>query len=467
MIVKILAVTLLALVANSVPAKESRICSFCEFLGEEVQSKLTNETVEDIIDAGVAMCHSELPAFLAKKCEIAIKEYGIPYIYEFLKDLDVKEVCVDMGLCSEDARHMLEASELFQVISRGLRESDGCKACKDGIRELKMILSAPETLDLLHVAVKEACGLAHVPFCETMANAAIGEVLQEIIKLLDADKVCSGLCAEKKSFLALIPASKVENSVSGNNLGDLKANTCIICTLVADKLLTALKNEDLENMAKEGVEKICSIVPIPGCTSMADSYVDMLFGILKTLDGNSLCSLIGMCNSGQTVAVPVESVLCPGCKTVVSIILKYLLIPINWDIAEFDIQQVCIYLPIPNCKSSIHEIISKIHDFIKQQSAASICSEIGLCNKMSEFNEMLQVNKFKDVCSECAWAANEIVSLVTNPEVDGVVKSLAETFCAVVPIQGCEDIADSFIDMVIDEIKKLDGKTMCDYVGLC
>ena len=864
---------------------ETKPCAFCEFVGEEVRSLLNDKTVEDVSDAVIAMCHSELPAVLATGCEAVVKEYGTPFIERFFKDLDVTEACAEIGLCSEDVRHMIQASEPFQVLSKALKESDGCKACKDGVIELKMVLSNPDTLDLMHIGVKEMCALVKTPLCELLANTAIDNIVKELIKKLDAEKMCSGLCVKNENIIAVESPSleekplceacedalgeikKVANDketqemikdlaqvicghisipfcqtvfdkliksqvdhlkninvkgtcammpgcgtkeapVTGNDLGntcsqctfiadelltvlrnadidslikegidevcsvipipncaaqldkyvdlvfdfikkldgkslcsmigmcgsktlqevpvenlkdtcsictlvadelltalknkdienlvkegveeicsiipipncastvdsyvdmlfgmlknmdgktlcsmvgmcnsvktvevpveDLKdscsmctmvanealtlikteeslvkasveeicsvlpipnckatidsyidmifgiinsldgkslctmigmcgsekiqeipmkdlKDTCSICTLVADELLTALKNKDIENLVKEGVEEICSIIPIPNCASTVDSYVDMLFGMLKNMDGKTLCSMVGMCDSVKTVEVPVEDlkgscsmctmvanealtlikteeslvkasveeicsvlpipnckatidsyidmlfgiidsldgkslctmigmcqgkltqvslpqsnsvekIICPECKMVVNIILKGLLIPANWNLIEFSLDEACLYLPISNCKSTVHEILSKIHDYINQQDATSVCSQVGLCSSNKKAELLAIHNNVGDVCSECSWVVNELVSIVTNPEIDGIVKSLAETFCAIVPIQGCANIADSFIDMVVDEIKMLDGKTLCGYVGLC
>ena len=501
-------------------------CDICTLVSDELLTVLKNDEIETLVKQGVEQICSVVPL---PNCASMVDNY-VDMAFKMIKNLNGKTLCSWIGLCSSEKLKEVPVNDL---------KGAPCTMCTTVVDEVLTILKSEESI--IKTTVDELCSIIPIPDCkETMDNYI--KMIFGIIDNLDGKTVCSmiGLCGSKK--------------VQEAPVKDLK-DTCSMCTVLAEEILTFIKSEDIKSFVKEGADEICQIFPgIVSCTYKIDNMVDKIFNKIGELEGSDLCSMFGMCSAslkatkvnddgdefchecesyadialsiirsepnfeqitrdavedlcskssvancrevlnnyadimldwiknmdGKTfcklIAVcpldtslqSVQDILCPQCKTVVNILLKELLIPSNWALIEFSLKQVCLYMPIPNCKSSIHEIIEKIHDFIKGLDSTTICTEIGICSGSScNHGVNAMSTNVGGICSECTMLTSEIISLVTNPQIDGIVKTLLETFCAIVPIQGCANIADSFVDMVIDEIKSLDPKTLCGYIGLC
>ena len=145
---------------------------------------LTNATIDEVVQVAEKVC-SELP-FVSNEGTALVTEYGHYYLELLAGAIDVPQLCAEVGLCSERVRNAIETTQLFQVLQQGLKDDDACKACTDGMDIIQTILNSKDTLDLLHIAVHEICGLVSVSGCEIIADTALDQIIQ---KLLDTQTI--------------------------------------------------------------------------------------------------------------------------------------------------------------------------------------------------------------------------------------------------------------------------------------
>jgi len=360
--------------------------------------------------------------------------------FKMIKNLNGKTVCSWIGLCTKGK---LEKVSVPEIPAHDLK--DTCSMCTVFADEFLQYIQSESVQNMVKEGAEEICQIfPGIVSCVYKVDNIVDKMFVRINELEGKD-LCGmfGMCGG----VAIWEDFGMDKS-------------CVSCEYSVDLFLNIIRADaDFERLTREAVEDLCSMSSVPECTEILSGYADVMLNWIKNMDGNTFCKLVAFCPSDLSLQ-DIQEILCPECKSLVNIILKELLIPSNWALIEFSLEEACMVLPIPKCKSKIHEILEKIHDYIKGTNGTVICTEIGLCSGRS-------CGGVGGVCSECTWVTKEIIALVTNNEIDGIVKSLLETFCAIIPIQGCANIADSFVDMIVDEIKKQDPKTLCGYIGLC
>ena len=436
----------LAVCATTIsPLQDSIQCEMCEFLGDEVVKRvLTNATIDEVLAATEKVC-SELP-FVSNECSALVKEYGHFYLDLLVGSIDVQQLCSKIGLCSQQVRHLIESTELLQVIRKGLQDEEECKACTDGMDVVQTILTSKDTLDLVHIAVHEICGLTTVAFCEVIADTAIDQFLDKLIPMFNPDAICKQIGA--------CPAPQVVASLVGDD-----SALCVGCHDLLGEVKKVANDPETIAINKDLAPVICELVSIPFCNSLITKFLEGTLVKAQNLDVEQTCVALDACSG----AVAEVGDVCSECAQIADLVIKELQDPAVQQQIEAVLDQACSILPIPDCKETLHSYMVMIETIISGMDGKTVCGYAGLCSSVQETVR----NSVGDTCSECTMIAGELITLLENQQVDALLKEAISEICTVLPISDCETTLDGYFDQLVALLKNLDAKTLCSLIGLC
>jgi len=251
------------------PVGDDQLCEACHDVLGEVKKTAS--------DPEVATIASDLAPVI---CELISIPFCNNIISKLLmngvnaaKALDVDGTCVDLGACPA-------ATVIPQIPAFG-SVCDECAMIGDLV--LKE-LQDPEIQKEIEDALSQVCAVLPIADCQETIHSYVA-MIETILSTMDGKTMCSyfGLCSAA-------PIDFVKE-VTEPKLGD----TCSECTLIAGAIIQVLDNEEADNLIKEGIAELCTVLPISDCASTLDGYFDQVLAIIKNLDGKTICSLVGLC----------------------------------------------------------------------------------------------------------------------------------------------------------------------------
>lgn len=92
------------------------------------------------------------------------------------------------------------------------------------------------------------------------------------------------------------------------------------------------------------------------------------------------------------------------------------------------------------------------------------CSFLGVCS-----TPKFALDITSTFCDECVEGLDEVKEMMTDPTMRLALKTMAEEFCtyAAMPVSMCNYGVDTFIDMVVDKLAKIDSTNTCSFFGVC
>jgi len=424
-------------------------CDFCEFLGDEIMTRLvTNATIDEVVAAAEKVC-GELP-FVSNECTALVEEYGHYYLQLLAGSIDVAQLCSEIGLCSQHVRNMVESSQLFQVVKQGLRDDDECKACTDGMDIIQDILKSKDTLDLLHIAVHEICGLISVSGCELIADTALDQIIEKLLPMFNPDKICKQIGA--------CPAQQVKDLFFPAIVGD-DSPLCQGCHDLLGEVKKTANDPATKQINKDLAPVICELVSIPFCESLISKFLAGTLEKAQNLDVDGTCVELKACE-GEVKNV---GDVCSECAQVADLVIKELQDPSVQKEIEAALDEMCTILPISDCKETLHSYMVMIEALLAEMDGKTVCGYLGLCSSRRQETP----SKVGDTCSECTMIAGEVITLLENEQVDSLIKEAITELCTVLPISDCETTLDGYFDELVALLKSLDANTLCSLIGLC
>jgi hypothetical protein len=413
-----------------------------------VKRVLTNATIDQVVAEAGKVC-SELP-FVSNECSALVKEYGHYYLELLVGTIDVAQLCSEIGLCSSQVRDMVASSKLFQAIMQGLQDDDGCKACTDGMDIIKNILNSKDTLDLLHIAVHEICGLVSVSGCEILADTALDQILNKVLPMFDPVAICKqvGAC----------PALEIQDLYSPAKVGD-DSPVCQGCHDLFGEIKKSASDPATKVISKDLAPVICELVSIPFCESLVSKFLESNLEKAQNLDVDGTCAALGACQG----EVSSFEDYCTECTEVADQVLKLLKDPEYQKKLEAFLDELCTVLPIPDCKETLHTYLLMFETLINGMDGKTLCGYLGVCS----YKKLELAKKVGDTCSECTMIAGEVITLLENGQVDALIKEAITEVCTILPISDCEKTLDGYFDEIVALLKSLDAKTLCSLIGLC
>ncbi|RMX42497.1 hypothetical protein pdam_00020424 [Pocillopora damicornis] len=183
-------------VVKSKPVKTSAECILCEFIMDKLDSILKqNATREEIEEALDKVC-SYLPSSISSECTQFINQYSDAILQILAQELDPKEVCTALQLCTSQAKAM-EKPKIHLP-----KSNETCEICDTVMTYLKMFLAENETQQEILNVLKQLC--SYLPEQLSSECTAIvteyGPALLNLIAESDPETLCEeiGLCSAFK-----------------------------------------------------------------------------------------------------------------------------------------------------------------------------------------------------------------------------------------------------------------------------
>lgn len=115
-------------------------CVICEYAMETLQEKLgTNKTQEEVEKEVKQLCHY-LPQSVRGQCNNLVDTYGPAIIQLLIHDIEPKEICSRLGLCTGDVleQQFAHPTPELQVSKRG---DDSCALCEFAMNYVYSVLN--------------------------------------------------------------------------------------------------------------------------------------------------------------------------------------------------------------------------------------------------------------------------------------------------------------------------------------
>jgi len=203
--------------------KENKVdtgsCTICELIGEQIFEKLRNNATEEEILADFETVCQYCPN--PDTCKNYVEVYGKMFLDAFVNDVDVKEVCTVMGLCSEEFQNIMrQATIMSALLSKNVGDI-GCDTCVSlaGLVQKEVLANEKQ----IETMLDQVCSVVPVDQseCDSFVNSAF-ETAISLFESYKAEELCqmAGLCqAGADDASALLGVGPVDISGSTDLLG--------------------------------------------------------------------------------------------------------------------------------------------------------------------------------------------------------------------------------------------------------
>lgn len=267
-------------------------CALCEFVMEEVDSILKKNATEEEIEAALDKVCSLMPATIEKDCDDFVKQYTAVIVKLLAQQMDPKQVCTAIGLCSAKMAEMSHATQ-----QKG-DNSVECVVCEFVMKEVDSLLGQNASEAEIEKVLEKVCSFLPDTISEQckefIANYS-AEIIELLLERLDPKQVCTALklCSQEKMFKAAV-------FPTGPAL-------CGWCKIAVQWLKKEVVANITEEEAKKLLIELCDILPgtvTAQCEDAVKMYVPYILEMLKEdINSSLICMKIGACNSTDTVSI--------------------------------------------------------------------------------------------------------------------------------------------------------------------
>ncbi|CAG9804672.1 unnamed protein product [Chironomus riparius] len=281
-----------------VPEDNDSICQICLDMVKQARDQLeSNETMEEIREVFDGSCDLIPISIVKKECKRMADDF-IPELVEALaSQMNPQVVCSTAGLCNNAAiDKLLEEYE-------AQRQSFNCDKCNDvgdAISNKFHTSSRDQVLD----GFLSACGhlSSFSDACSSIVLTYFDNIYDELSKNLKSDNIChmSGACSSKyhNHDSSNIEIKTQSNVGFINNKDDIP---CELCEQLVKHLRDVLVANTTEQEFKSVLLGLCSQTKgfKEECNTIINQYYGIIYETLvKNLDANGVCFLIGLCDKG-------------------------------------------------------------------------------------------------------------------------------------------------------------------------
>ncbi|KAL1505900.1 hypothetical protein ABEB36_005353 [Hypothenemus hampei] len=287
------------------PPDTSSICDTCKTMVKQARDQLlsneTQEEIKEVFEGSCALLHIKP---IVKECDKIADEF-IPELVDTLaSEMDPQTVCAVAGLCNSVRITQLLAeaeqgvSKKFADDSPSRNKCDDCNTVMDIVVKKFNNMNQEEFLE----SALRVCGKLN-SFSDACSNLVITN-LQDIYNYLkqnlNAGDVCllSGECYANfhKHDIQITPMSKIGYVPVKGEKDDLP---CELCEQLVNHLRDILTANTTEAEFKQVLEGLCKETKSTfrsECLSLVNTYYDVIYNdLVKGLNANSTCELIGIC----------------------------------------------------------------------------------------------------------------------------------------------------------------------------
>lgn len=266
-----------------------------------------------------------------------------------------------------------------------------------------------------------------------------------------------------------------------------------ICTLCKEMVKEA-RDQLLSNMTQEELKEVfegsCKLLPVKlisdACIKLVDEFIpDLVEMLVSRMDPNMVCTVAGLCNMAhlpiqehfqnllKLAALNVNADKCDECTTIMTQVKVFVS-----QMSESDFQQTIIKLCEekmigPVCTTLIDAYASTIYQFILTSDPKTVCTQADVCpsiNKIIKVPLVRNKNVGDDlVCQFCTNVLEHIKEMIIANTTVEEFRTALLNFCTHLGSfsQECTNLVDDYYDMIFDQIRKMDTKTVCTVIGLC
>ncbi|XP_052768278.1 uncharacterized protein LOC128208756 [Mya arenaria] len=172
------------------------ICVLCEFVMRELDGMLKgNRSVVAIEEALDKVC-SLMPDTLSAECTDFVKQYGKLVIQFLVQELDPKEICTKLTLCSGDLIGNFAAKVQIIKDAPKVKNEDLCEVCKLVVGEIKQYIKENHTDAEVEKYLKQLCNILPntvTAQCHDIVSQYVPAILRLLEENLNETQVCQGI----------------------------------------------------------------------------------------------------------------------------------------------------------------------------------------------------------------------------------------------------------------------------------
>jgi len=342
------------------------LCDVCEFVGDEVNKRiLTKETREQVVKVAGLVC-DKLPIF-GKECKSTVEEYGDDLVDKLFKLFNVETICAKAHLCQTKN----DIPAFF-----GVSDSEGCKACMDGLTIVKIIIDSDQFEDLLDITVTEICMAAggDVKTCTAISTTIVNQIAENLRPMFVPAALCqsAGAC----------PATDLlaDAKVSGSG--------CIVCKDSFQIIKNLLTSAEVSEILDVAIDETCIAMGfgVETCEKLAGTiFHEILDNLMASFDPDFICGHLGSCPQKPCpflASLGADSEGCKACVDALGIVQQILEAPATIDLVHIAVDETCVAIggDAKTCEAIVDGIIDPIiTNLITLFKPRSLCAQAGAC----------------------------------------------------------------------------------------
>ncbi|XP_066930341.1 uncharacterized protein [Clytia hemisphaerica] len=432
-------------------------CELCEYAMSYLDSILTDKSTEQEITSAVESLCSKLPASISGECKSLVDEYSETIIKMLIEDFQPAFVCQKLGLCTSTRKAKKPVVQSLKVKANPVT----CEVCEYAMQYLDSMLSDNATEAEIRQGLDQLCGYLPASVsgeCTSLVNQYADTIIKLIVQELDPATICKEL--------QLCAASKKVTNVKD----DL---TCTVCQDALEVLDNIIKENKTEEAIKNGLDKLCSLLPssLSGeCQSLVTLYGDAILNLLiNEIDPSAICKELKLCASARKVVkTPIKNeVTCEFCKYA----MTYLDNQLKSDRTEAKIKSaldsLCTHLPSSvsgECESLINSNLDfLVQLLVRELDPTTICDALKVCTTSP-------TKVSGEACTLCDFIVGQLVKDLKDNSTEDEILNALEGMCAKLPTHlndECVIVVKRYFPQLVNLLRTEDAQTICHYLGFC
>ncbi|KAH9498380.1 hypothetical protein Btru_008134, partial [Bulinus truncatus] len=461
--------------SSKLSPKTSPGCAVCEFVMQELDSILADNSTEAQIESALDKVCDFLPSSLSSECQQFVESYA-PMIIQLLKTLKPQQICTALGLCTK-----VTTSTPYSKAS-----GSSCALCEFIMTEVDTYLGENSTEAEIEEALDKVCDLLPQTLkseCDSIMEQYGPIIFSMLVKKMDPKTVCTAihLCSAKSSVSTAIKKTSIK-----------KNELCALCIYVLTTVDTLIESKASKQEIIAALDKVCDYLPSTvkeQCESFVGLYLPYVVDlIVQELTPQQICEKLGLCVN-QTVSLKVKSEikpvsnefkdeLCDLCKYVVTYIDTFLKENATEAEIEAILEKVCDILP-GNLKQQCDSLVQQygpviIQLLLQKLDPSQVCTAIGLCtsNTVNVNPEAQPVRKSNsEICDLCKYVVTYIDTFLQKNATEAEIEALLEKVCDILPgglKQQCDSFVEEYGPVIIQLLlQEADPTQICTFIKMC
>lgn len=436
--------------------QQSFLCDVCHFMGKEMNMRvLDDDTKEQFLETAQEMC-VVLPSSLVNQCIAMVNQHGTEIVDEIFKTLNLEPYCDEIEIFGEA---LCPHDSTLNTMTSTMKSEDGCKACKDSLDMLKMLLSSEDMKDLLHVAINETCMAigGSVDVCEAMVTTVVDEILGNLLPMFNVEALCrfSGSCAAP-SWLAA-HSSDVE---------------CLLCKDGFGMIEALITSPELTDILDVATNMTCKALGIDDrCKDIGSFLTEQLVDYLKEVaNPDMVCGQLGVCPAVVKEKALFQAAVqanegCKACMDAFDIIQSIMKAKETEDLVHIAVNEMCLAIA-GNQAETCEKIVEGIIDPIIKQlvflfDPATLCKKAGACANL------LMVDAEGAICDICIDGIEEVKNIAEDKEVADMLSKITDVVCDAISIPFCKAALNTIVKEALQGMKNIDANATCATLDAC